>query len=98
MAASFRNVNEIIDLAGVDLVTISPTLLDQLSKMSSEVQCQISAKTDVILDMEPISRHKFEGDIEKDECARDLLKQGIDKFKSDTEILENMMASAIKEL
>ena len=41
MGASFRNVNQILRLAGADLLTISPELLDELQQAEGVVECQL---------------------------------------------------------
>lgn len=99
MAASFRNVHEIIELAGVDLLTISPALLEQLDKLNEGVRNKISdiIQNEMIVH-ETISRQKFDDDIKNDRCAFELLTQGIEKFKEDTLVLEEKIASIIKKL
>ena len=45
MGASFRRVEQIVDLAGCDLLTISPDLLEQMEKTSGEVPRRLSPET-----------------------------------------------------
>ena len=98
MAASFRNINEIIELAGVDLLTISPALLEQLDNLSERVENKISdiLQNDMI-NHEMMSREKFDDEIKNDRCAFELLTQGIEKFKEDTLALEEKIESIIKK-
>lgn len=99
MAASFRNVNEIIELAGVDLLTISPTLLEQLSKLNSPIKNTLSGiHSKGCENIKPVTHQQFVKDLKEDQCAFELLHQGIDKFQADTVNLEELIGSMIKEL
>ena len=52
MAASFRNKDEIINLAGCDKLTISPTLLEELSQNDDEIKLKLSKENSSSLDIE----------------------------------------------
>ncbi|KAF7312181.1 Transaldolase [Mycena indigotica] len=96
MGASFRNVGEIKSLAGVDFLTISPSLLEEL-KSSTEVvpkklDSQAAAKEDPIpkvsfIDNEP----EFRWALLQDQMAFDKLHEGIKKFAEDGETLKELL-------
>jgi len=90
MGASFRNVGEILELAGCDLLTISPGLLDELQGKQGDVPrkltpeaAQSSKSPRVALD-EPAFRWQHN----EDAMATDKLAEGIRAFAADTRELE----------
>jgi transaldolase len=92
MGASFRNKEEILELAGCDLLTISPTLLSQLQQSSDPVERRIeifkpntSKKND---DNCELSEAEFRFVLNQNEMASDKLAEGIRKFAADTDKLE----------
>lgn len=93
MGASFRTKEQIIELAGCDLLTISPQLLDELAKTEVELTKKLDAskakeRTDVP-DKLPISQSRFLYELNDDEMAHFKLAEGIRKFAQDTVKLEN---------
>lgn len=94
MGASFRNVGEILALAGCDLLTISPDLLNQLQSMNEPVVRKLipaekAAIAPVRLDVsEPAFRYAFNADA----MATEKLAEGIRAFAVDTEKLEALIA------
>jgi len=99
MGASFRNVNQIVRLAGCDLLTISPDLLDKLeqtdgtldrkldptiAKLSKEERLQLDEKT-------------FRWMHNEDAMATEKLAEGIRKFNSDAQHLEEFALSQVAE-
>lgn len=99
MGASFRNLNQIVRLAGCDLLTISPELLDQLeqsegtldrkldpirAKASKEQQLHLDEKT-------------FRWMHNEDAMATEKLAEGIRKFNSDARHLEDFALSQVVE-
>jgi transaldolase len=96
MGASFRNVEEIIALAGCDLLTISPDLL----KVLADSTTPINASTSPLLassDTHPVSvRHteaSFRYALNEDAMATEKLSEGIRAFAADTVKLENWLQS-----
>ncbi|WMY94936.1 MAG: transaldolase [Arsenophonus sp.] len=96
MGASFRNSNEILQLAGCDCLTISPKLLQELSKIEGVVIPQllkfhgpISKAPKSITEAEFYWEHHF------DAMASEKLADGIRKFSVDQEKLENILAKEI---
>jgi len=55
MGASFRNIEEVLELAGSDLLTISPKLLKELSESEGDLPKKLSADKAASMDIEKIS-------------------------------------------
>ena len=90
MGASFRNVHQIVRLAGCDLLTISPDLLAQLEKTQGEVtrflsveSAKATASTKFHLD-----EKTFRWMHNEDAMAVEKLSEGVRKFYADTRKLE----------
>lgn len=98
MGASFRNIGEILELAGIDLLTISPSLLDQLSKSNDEVKVKLSESSAKEMDITKLimEEEQFRQGMEKNEMASFKLKEGIDKFIQDTIKLENVVRTKLE--
>jgi transaldolase len=99
MGASFRNVNQIVRLAGCDLLTISPELLDQLEQTEGTldrkldpVKARGSKQERLNLD-EKTFRWKHN----EDAMATEKLAEGIRKFNSDARHLEEYALSQVAE-
>ena len=94
MGASFRNVGEILALAGCDLLTISPDLLNQLQSMNEPVVRKLIALEKAViapikLDVaEPAFRYAFNNDA----MATEKLAEGIRAFAVDSAKLEALIA------
>ncbi|MEZ7892103.1 MAG: transaldolase [Candidatus Wallbacteria bacterium] len=90
MGASFRNSGEIIELAGCDLLTISPNFLEELQNMQGDLvkKLDISKLPD---DMKKIilDEKGFRWMLNEDAMATEKLSEGIRLFKQDTVKLEN---------
>lgn len=93
MGASFRNVGEIKALAGCDLLTISPKLLQELDSSQDEVFEALSEKSAKKSDIEKVSMSKaeFRWELNNDQMATDKLSDGIRKFAEDSCKLEKML-------
>ncbi len=85
MGASFRNVNQIVRLAGCDLLTISPELLDQLEKTEGALERKLDpAKAETVKeDRLHLDEKTFRWMHNEDAMATDKLAEGIRKFNSD---------------
>jgi transaldolase len=101
MGASFRNIGEIKALAGVDFLTISPSLLEELKNSTEPVpkklDSQQAAKADPIakvtfIDNEP----EFRWSLLQDQMAFDKLHEGIKKFAEDGEKLKELLKQKIQ--
>ncbi|OAT26185.1 transaldolase [Proteus myxofaciens] len=95
MGASFRNLGEILELAGCDRLTISPALLKELSESEGEVEHKLVFKGDVKPRPAAITESQFYWDHNADPMAVDKLSDGIRKFAVDQEKLEKMIADLL---
>lgn len=96
MGASFRNRYEIEELAGCDLLTISPTLLDELSKNNKELLRKLSPDTAQKDCSDPIistDEKTFRWMLNQDSMATEKLAGGIRNFTRDTQYLEDYLKS-----
>jgi len=98
MGASFRNTGEVIALAGCDLLTISPALLQQLDSMSNDVPVKLSAAQAQGSDTAKISLDEagFRWLHNEDEMAVHKLSEGIRKFAADAVKLENIIKERLQ--
>ncbi len=100
MGASFRNISEICELAGCDLLTISPQLLAELEATQAQLPRKLSADAAKAIEMEKIAVDKatFERMHAADRMASDKLKEGIEGFSSALVKLETLLAKRLAEL
>lgn len=100
MGASFRNISEIEELAGSDLLTIAPKLLDELNSKEGKLELKLDAAKAASLDIEKISIDKatFDKMHAEDRMAKDKLKEGIDGFSKALEELEALLEKRLKEV
>ena len=99
MGASFRNLNQIIRLAGCDLLTISPELLDQLEHSEGTLDRKLEpvkakTSTDALLHLD---EKTFRWMHNEDPMATEKLAEGIRKFNSDAQRLEQYALSQVAE-
>ncbi len=100
MGASFRNVGEIIELAGCDLLTIAPNLLDELQKTEGTLQRKLDpekAKAKKV-DRIAIDEATFRKMHEADKMASDKLAEGIAGFTKAIEQLEKFLGDRLDAL
>lgn len=90
MGASFRNIGEIIELAGCDLLTISPGLLNELENMNGELTLKLDEKSSAMMDIEKIEMDEksFRWMLNQDAMATEKLAEGIRNFTADLIKLE----------
>ena len=100
MGASFRNVGEITELAGNDLLTISPGLLEELQATEGELPRKLDPAQAATMDIEKISVDKatFEKMHAADRMATDKLAEGIEGFEKALVSLEELLASRLEKL
>ena len=99
MGASFRNIDEIIELAGCDLLTISPKLLDQLRNTQGELSRKLNAFNPAPTEEQiHLDRDGFEAMMHKDPMATEKLQEGITGFSRAIETLEAQLAHRLGEL
>ena len=96
MGASFRNVGQVLALAGCDLLTISPELLTQLSASAGPVERALDAAQARDLEMEAVNYDEagFRYALNEDAMATEKLAEGIRAFAADTIKLEQLMKAA----
>lgn len=85
MGASFRNTEEIVELAGCDLLTISPALLTELEEMEGELVRKLIPGDAMHSDMEKISldERAFRWMLNENAMATEKLSEGIRRFHAD---------------
>jgi transaldolase len=99
MGASFRNIGEIQALAGCDLLTISPGLLEQLSASNETIVEYLNESDAKKLDIKKIelNEKKFRWMMNEDAMATDKLSDGIRKFAADAMKLETMLKERLQK-
>ncbi|KYQ47041.1 Transaldolase [Trachymyrmex zeteki] len=97
MGASFRNIGEIKELVGCDLLTISPNLLEELEKSNESVHKVLSVESAKKCDLQKISLNEaeFRWLLNEDQMATDKLSEGIRKFTADVRKLEKLLQEKI---
>jgi transaldolase len=100
MGASFRNIGEITELAGCDLLTIAPKLLAELEASSANLPKKLDAAKCASMSIEKLSIDKatFDRMHAADRMAHDKLKEGIEGFSKALEDLEKLLAKRLGEL
>lgn len=98
MGASFRNAGEILELAGCDLLTISPDLMAELETESGPVPRRLSPDTAAGLgeDRVGFSENEFRWAMNEDAMATEKLAEGIRNFTRDTEKLEALITDTVQ--
>ncbi len=93
MGASFRNIEEIIELAGCDLLTISPALLAELEETEGVLPRKLVPENAMQTEMEKISLDEktFRWMHNEDAMATDKLSEGIRRFNADLNKLKAMV-------
>lgn len=100
MGASFRNIGEIVELAGCDLLTISPQLLAELEATERVLPRKLDAAQAQLMKIERIVMDKatFERMHEADRMAHEKLKEGIEGFSAALVKLEALLAARIAQI
>ncbi len=100
MGASFRNTSEIHELAGCDLLTIAPKLLEELNSKEGTLERKLDPAKAAGMEIAKISMDKetFEKMHAEDRMAHDKLKEGIEGFSKALEELEQLLEKRIKEV
>lgn len=97
MGASFRNLGQITELAGCDLLTISPDLLEKLQQGTETIVRKLdpeAAKSSAV-DRIPNTEKSYRWLLNEDAMATDKLSDGIRKFAADIVKLEAIVSSAL---
>ncbi len=96
MGASFRNVGQILALAGCDLLTISPDLLAELATAKAPVERALHPSNAKELPLEPVhfNEAEFRFAMNEDAMASDKLAEGIRGFAADGRKLDALLLAA----
>ena len=99
MGASFRNLDEIVELAGCDLLTISPKLLDQLRETNQPLVRKLDPSNPVGgAQKVDLDHERFDALMAEDRMATDKLGEGIKGFSKAIETLEQQLAHRLAEV
>ena len=100
MGASFRNTGEIIELAGCDLLTISPALLNELQDTEGTLTTKLSS-ADIAKknrdEIVPLTESTFSWLHNEDAMAVEKLGEGIRNFAKDQAILDQLVTDIVKQ-
>lgn len=98
MGASFRNIGEIKELAGCDLLTISPALLAELDNCTEKLAQKLDPKSakNTKLEKVTLDEKQFRWLLNEDQMATEKLSEGIRKFAEDSKKLEVKLFELIK--
>ena len=99
MGASFRNIGEIEELSGIDFLTISPVLLEQLSQSAKQVERKLTPLSAKESDIEKINmtKERFVHMMSEDPMANELLTEGIKKFDQDSQKLMQWLKDKVAQ-
>ncbi|AHG74079.1 Transaldolase 1 [Mannheimia sp. USDA-ARS-USMARC-1261] len=95
MGASFRNVGEIVELAGCDRLTIAPPLLKALQESNETLVRKLEYSGEVKARPAPMTEAEFYWEHNQDPMAVEKLAEGIRKFAIDQEKLEAMLSAKL---
>jgi transaldolase len=98
MGASFRNTAEITELAGSDLLTISPNLLEELQKSTAPVVRKLNPETAAAACKDPkisLDEKGFRWSLNEDQMATEKLSDGIRVFAADCRKLEKLVTAKL---
>jgi len=93
MGASFRKTGQILALAGCDLLTIAPDLLEKLSSSSGEIERKLSPEKSRSTEKITLDEKAFRWMHNEDAMATDKLAEGIRRFDADARKLEKLVGS-----
>ena len=97
MGASFRNTSQIVELAGCDLLTISPGLLQQLQDTNGEVELKLSKANAEAAQIEKLTldENAFRFMLNEDAMATEKTAEGIRQFSADIVKLEDLITARL---
>ena len=97
MGASFRNIEEIIELAGCDLLTISPKLLGELEGTVENLEKKLDESMAKSSDMKKVTldEKSFRWLLNENAMATEKLADGIRRFTADLISLEQFIGSKL---
>jgi transaldolase len=99
MGASFRKVEQIVWLAGCDLLTIAPDLLDKMAGTEGEVKRRLTVEAAKASGVEKIALDEktFRWMHNEDAMATEKLAEGIRRFHADTRKLEDYVLALVEK-
>jgi len=96
MGASFRNIEEILELAGCDLLTIAPSLMDELQNSQKSVTRKLDpTATTLGHEVFDVDEEQFRWDMNQDAMATEKLAEGIRNFSIDLVKLEKLVTDKL---
>ncbi len=95
MGASFRNIDEIRQLAGCDRLTISPGLLDELEKSNENLEQKLFSQQPELASETKLSESSYRWAMNEDAMATEKLAEGIRNFTIDQIKLEKQLAKLL---
>lgn len=100
MGASFRNVGEITELAGCDLLTIAPSLLAELQKTEADLPRKLdpAKAANIASDKINVNKATFDAMHAENKMANEKLAEGIDGFTKALVALEELLAARLASL
>lgn len=96
MGASFRNIGEVLALAGCDRLTIAPPLLDELDKQTGELTVYLKDTGATTAKPASLTETEFRWALNEDAMATEKLAEGIRKFAIDQRKLEQVISLALQ--
>jgi len=100
MGASFRNIGEIIELAGCDLLTIAPKLLNELQASQGTLTTKLAVDNATLKnqdDLIPLTESTFAWQHNEDAMASEKLSEGIRNFAKDQAILDQLVTNLVNQ-
>jgi transaldolase len=91
MGASFRNTSQILELAGCDLLTISPDLLQKLADSDAPVERKLTPQSDASIEKIAVDEKSFRFMLNEDAMGTEKLAEGIRAFVTDSKKLKKMI-------
>ena len=95
MGASFRNIDEILELAGCDRLTISPNLMDELANSTATISQKLFSEQAPLANKAPLSEAQFRWQMNQDAMATEKLAEGIRNFTIDQVKLEQQLTALL---
>jgi len=95
MGASFRNIGEILALAGCDRLTISPQLMDELANNTAIVEQKLFENSSEVLQESALTENEFRWQMNDDAMATEKLAEGIRNFAIDQVKLEKQLSEML---
>ncbi|MBY0419436.1 MAG: transaldolase, partial [Pararheinheimera sp.] len=96
MGASFRNIGEVLALAGCDRLTISPGLLEELSLQEGALTVHLQDTGATAKETAALTEAEFRWALNEDAMATEKLSEGIRKFAVDQRKLESLIQAQLQ--